>query len=131
MGSVSLLQNVTVSSQPISSMDWSPDKVQKHTYIHTEYGTTLLSTPPPPPPSLLSCSLHLYLSSLFPSPLLSISLIFPSPSLSLLLPFSFPHSLHPSLYPYSPSLHCSGGYFEGIVTSCAGTAHTVNMDTQR
>ena len=26
-GSVSLLQNVTVSSQPISSMDWSPDKV--------------------------------------------------------------------------------------------------------
>ena len=27
IGSVSLLQNVTVSSQPISSMDWSPDKV--------------------------------------------------------------------------------------------------------
>ena len=27
VGSVSLLQNVTVSSQPISSMDWSPDKV--------------------------------------------------------------------------------------------------------
>jgi WD40 repeat protein len=26
IGSVSLLQNVTVSSQPISSMDWSPDK---------------------------------------------------------------------------------------------------------
>ena len=27
MGKVSLLQNVTFSSQPISSMDWSPDKV--------------------------------------------------------------------------------------------------------
>ena len=28
MGSVSLLQNVTFSTQPISSMDWSPDKVE-------------------------------------------------------------------------------------------------------
>lgn len=27
VGSVSLLQNVTLSSQPISHMDWSPDKV--------------------------------------------------------------------------------------------------------
>ena len=27
MGSVSLLQNMTIASQPISSMDWSPDKV--------------------------------------------------------------------------------------------------------
>ena len=97
MGSVSLLQNVTVSSQPISSMDWSPDKVQKHTYIHTEYGTTLLSTP-----SLLSYSLHLYLSSLFPSPLLSISLIFPSPSLSLSIPFSLASFLFPSI-PIPPS----------------------------
>jgi len=25
-GSVSLLQNVTLSTQPISSLDWSPDK---------------------------------------------------------------------------------------------------------
>lgn len=25
-GSISLLQNVTVSTQPISSLDWSPDK---------------------------------------------------------------------------------------------------------
>jgi len=27
IGSLSLLQNVTLASQPISSMDWSPDKV--------------------------------------------------------------------------------------------------------
>ncbi len=27
VGSVSLLQNMTIASQPISSMDWSPDKV--------------------------------------------------------------------------------------------------------
>lgn len=27
VGSVSLLQNITVASQPVSSMDWSPDKV--------------------------------------------------------------------------------------------------------
>ena len=27
IGSVSLVQNVTLASQPISSMDWSPDKV--------------------------------------------------------------------------------------------------------
>ena len=27
MGTVDLLQNVTLSSQPISSMDWSPDKM--------------------------------------------------------------------------------------------------------
>lgn len=26
-GSVSLLQNVTLSTQPISSLDWSPDKM--------------------------------------------------------------------------------------------------------
>ena len=26
-GSVSLLQNITIASQPVSSMDWSPDKV--------------------------------------------------------------------------------------------------------
>lgn len=28
-GSVSLLQNVTLASQPISNMDWSPDKVKR------------------------------------------------------------------------------------------------------
>ena len=28
VGSVSLLQNVTIASQPISHMDWSPDKVR-------------------------------------------------------------------------------------------------------
>lgn len=27
VGSVSLLQNVTLASQPIAHMDWSPDKV--------------------------------------------------------------------------------------------------------
>ena len=27
VGSVSLLQNVTLSTQPIAHMDWSPDKV--------------------------------------------------------------------------------------------------------
>ena len=27
IGTVSLVQNVTFSSQPISSLDWSPDKV--------------------------------------------------------------------------------------------------------
>lgn len=27
IGSVSLLQNVNLSSQPISSLDWSPDKI--------------------------------------------------------------------------------------------------------
>ena len=31
MGNVSLLQNVTFSTQPISSMDWSPDKVEPNT----------------------------------------------------------------------------------------------------
>ena len=29
VGSVSLLQNMTIASQPISSIDWSPDKVQE------------------------------------------------------------------------------------------------------
>jgi len=28
VGSLSLVQNVTLASQPISSMDWSPDKVK-------------------------------------------------------------------------------------------------------
>ena len=69
MGSVSLLQNVTVSSQPISSMDWSPDKVHKHTHRAMVY-TTLLSTLlllPPPSPSLLCHSCLLLLSpSLYP-----------------------------------------------------------------
>ena len=27
VGSVSLLQNATISTQPVSNMDWSPDKV--------------------------------------------------------------------------------------------------------
>lgn len=29
VGTVSLLQNITVASQPVSSMDWSPDKVRQ------------------------------------------------------------------------------------------------------
>lgn len=28
VGSVSLLQNVTVASQPVAHMDWNPDKVR-------------------------------------------------------------------------------------------------------
>ena len=37
VGSVGLLQTVTFSSQPISSLDWSPDKVTActHTDTHT------------------------------------------------------------------------------------------------
>lgn len=29
MGNVELVQNATLSTQPINSVDWSPDKVQK------------------------------------------------------------------------------------------------------
>ena len=32
VGSVALLQTVTFSTQPISSLDWSPDKVSTVTY---------------------------------------------------------------------------------------------------
>ena len=28
VGSVDLLQNVTISTQPVSALDWSPDKVK-------------------------------------------------------------------------------------------------------
>ena len=33
VGSVSLLQNVTLSTQPISHMDWSSDKVGQESHI--------------------------------------------------------------------------------------------------
>lgn len=37
VGSVSLLQNITIASQPISSMDWSPDKVQEGVVVTLSY----------------------------------------------------------------------------------------------
>ena len=93
MGSVSLLQNVTVSSQPISSMDWSPDKVHKHTHRDMVY-TTLLSTLlllPPPSPSLLCPSCLLLLSpSLYPPPPPPP----PPPPLSPLFRKVFLHAVH-------------------------------------
>ena len=38
VGSVGLLQTVTFSSQPISSLDWSPDKVTACTHTDTHKG---------------------------------------------------------------------------------------------
>ena len=42
-GSVSLLQNASLSGQPISSFDWSPDKVSLHLTPDHPRGGTLVT----------------------------------------------------------------------------------------
>lgn len=45
VGSVGLLQTVTFSSQPISSLDWSPDKVTACTHTDTHRHTRVIIAP--------------------------------------------------------------------------------------
>ena len=44
IGSVSLLQNATLSTQPITSFDWSPDKVSRADPENSERGAGTLAT---------------------------------------------------------------------------------------
>ena len=47
IGSVSLLQNANLSTQPITSFDWSPDKVSRADPENSERGAGTLATLPP------------------------------------------------------------------------------------
>ena len=44
IGSVSLLQNANLSTQPITSFDWSPDKVSRADPENSERGAGTLAT---------------------------------------------------------------------------------------
>ena len=74
VGSVSLLQNVTLASQPVSSMDWNPDKVSLIPSPSLHFSLLPPSSSPFFPPSLLlfHLSSFIYLTCAKDTPLASL-----------------------------------------------------------